>query len=255
MSRSKKSTSELARKMYKCSKYGQESNDGIVTANKGFIRKLNDFFKFMFSHYIEEEFRAEKLKDETYELLTENMLKCVREYSLKNIEAWVTIKEWKALYRFKKNDNVSEKMDFMIGILNMIKEIYKVENNIQDTAKDEKIKRINKCIEVYAFIDEDYSRYCKGKSDKKTHDKKNESKSIEELEIELAECNQLLQQEIRDEGSSKIIVTKRDLMYELRERYDAIGNTKRANELNEEIERDRRKRINRKVRRKRKLYS
>ena len=129
MSRSKMSTRELAGKMYKCSQYGQETSDGIVTSNKGFSRKLNDFLKFMFSHYIEEEFRTEKLKDETYELFTESMLG----------------------------------------------EIYRVENNIQDAPKDKKIKRINKCIEVYAFIDGDYSRYCKSKLDEKNQDKKEEN--------------------------------------------------------------------------------
>lgn len=253
MSRSKKTTRELVRKMYKCSKYGQENSDGIETAKQGFDRKLNKFFKFIFSHYIEEEFRAENLKDETYELLTEKMLKCVREYSLSNIESWIRIEKWTDLYRFYENKDVNGKINFMIDMLNMIGEIYKIENNIKDITKDEKIKRINKYIEIYAFIEEDYSRYCKSILDEKNQDKKEENKSIEELEEELEKCNQLLQQEIRDEGNREILATKRDLMYELRERYDDIGDIKRANELGREIEKDRIKSINRKVGRKRKL--
>lgn len=42
-------------------------------------------------------------------------------------------------------------------------------------------------------------------------------------------------------------------MYELKERYDDIGDIERANKLGKEIEKDRIKSINRKVRRKRKL--
>lgn len=256
MSRSKKTTKELARKMYKCSQYTQEENNATESAFDNFYRNLKDFLKFMYSYCTEEEFRAEKLKDETYELLTESMLKCVREYSLSNIEAWVTIKEWRALYSFKENDNVKDKIDFMINILNMIGNIYKIENNIEnikDITVDKKIKRISKHIEIFTFLEKEYSRYNESKVDEKIQQKKKVSKSIEELEGELEKCNQLLQQEIRDGGNREILATKRDLMYELRERYDDIGDIKRANELGREIEKDRIKSINRKVGRKRKL--
>lgn len=184
------------------------------------------------------------------------MLKCVREYSLSNIGAWITIKEWRTLFSFKESDNVKDKIDFMIDILNMIGNIYKIENNIEnikDITVDKKIKRISKHIEIFTFLEKEYSRYNESKADEKIQQKKKVSKSIEELEGELEKCNQLLQQEIRNEGNREILATKRDLMYELRERYDDIGDIKRANELDKEIEKDRIKSINRKVERKRKL--
>lgn len=44
MSRSKKSTKELARKMYKCSQYGQEENNETESAFDTFYKNLKDFF-------------------------------------------------------------------------------------------------------------------------------------------------------------------------------------------------------------------
>lgn len=144
----------------------------------------------------------------------------------------------------------------MINILNLIGNMYKIENNIENIkhiAADKKIKRISKHIEILTFQEKEYSKYNESKENEKIQQKKKVSKSIEELEGELEKYNQLLQQEIRKEGNREILATKRDLMYELKERYDDIGDIERANKLGKEIEKDRIKSINRKVRRKRKL--
>lgn len=75
MSRTKQSTRVLVKKMYEKTGYGQDINEGTVTASKTFERKLSKFLKFMFKFYLDETYKAEKLQKESYEILTDTMTK------------------------------------------------------------------------------------------------------------------------------------------------------------------------------------
>ena len=75
MSRTKQSTRALVKKMYEKTGYGQDINEGTVTASKTFERKLSKFLKFMFKFYLDATYKAEKLQKESYEILTDTMTK------------------------------------------------------------------------------------------------------------------------------------------------------------------------------------
>ena len=159
MSRTKQSTRALVKKMYEKTEYGQDINEGTVTASKTFERKLNNFLKFMFKFYLDETYKAEKLQKESYEKLTDTMIKSVSRYSLAKIEIWTSIKKWEDLYRFNEKNDINGKIEFVYDILVMLEEIYKQENKNVDLEKDSKIKNIKKSIEICNSLENQYNKY------------------------------------------------------------------------------------------------
>lgn len=250
MSRTKQSTRALIKRMYEKTEYGQDINEGTVTASKTFERKLNNFLKFMFKFYLDETYKAEKLQKESYKILAKTMLDSVRRYSLAKIEIWTSIKKWEDLYRFNEKNDINGKIEFVYDILVMLEEIYKQENKNVDLEKDSKIKKIKKSIGIYNSLEYQYNKYKRTKEVNTSEEKDSPQKQIEKLENIVKECEQKLSEEIRDEGERELEDRKLSALDDLEYLYEEVGNRQREKEVRNESCKIRGKGVKERIRRK-----